>query len=156
MGLGWSIVPRRRDFQLVDSENSWLLLSACSQSVSGTHSAQLTLEIPRISDWKPFSFPTKRSLRVHTVDLKAETIWGDAMSYPPILRKMFGFMVHGLLDMGGWGDLVEIKIERRNAKKKPGLQLKKQVLPQWLSVMRLLWTCEFDDDDLEEAPKRVE
>ena len=60
------------------------------------------------------------------------------MSYPPILRKRFGVMVHGLLDMGGWGDLVEIKIERRNAKKKPGLQLKKQVLPQWLSVMRLL------------------
>ena len=87
MGPSWSIVPRRRDFQLVDSENSWLLLSAWSQSVSGTHSAQLTLEIPRISDWKPFSFPTKRSLRVHTVDLKAETIWGDAMSYPPILRK---------------------------------------------------------------------
>ena len=47
------------------------------------------------------------------------------MSYPPILRKRFGVMVHGLLDMGGWGDLVEVKIERRNAKKKPGLQLKK-------------------------------
>ena len=30
----WSIVPRRRDFQLVDSENSWLLLSLPSHSHS--------------------------------------------------------------------------------------------------------------------------
>ena len=41
------------------------------------------------------------------------------------IEKKVGFMVHGLLDMGEWGDLVEVKIERRNAKKKPGLQLKK-------------------------------
>ena len=41
------------------------------------------------------------------------------------IEKKVWFYGTRLAGYGGMGGLVEVKIERRNAKKKPGLQLKK-------------------------------